>query len=207
MPSITMENNVIHNNEGYGVIVVKPNNHEERSASKDASEGRWRSQCVVINERHTELPTRYLKQSSNLIFRVKADQHWINTRWVQISREERLQRGQRCLHLGKEVAVQSSAEPKQRGYRCTSSPGSDGGPHLCFQSGKPVQAQWPQRFWYLFLLTGLDILGNPDFFFFSFQNWNRILSCLKLEINWFLGRLQARVQAIAAVMNMQHFSL
>lgn len=25
MPSITMENNVIHNNEGYGVILVKPN--------------------------------------------------------------------------------------------------------------------------------------------------------------------------------------
>ncbi|TNM90423.1 hypothetical protein fugu_002712 [Takifugu bimaculatus] len=37
MPSITMENNVIHNNEGYGVIVVKPNN-EERKASGDASE-------------------------------------------------------------------------------------------------------------------------------------------------------------------------
>ncbi|XP_011607889.2 SHC SH2 domain-binding protein 1 [Takifugu rubripes] len=36
MPSITMENNVIHNNEGYGVIVVKPNN-EERKAG-DASE-------------------------------------------------------------------------------------------------------------------------------------------------------------------------
>lgn len=29
MPSITMENNVIHNNEGYGVILVKPNNGEE----------------------------------------------------------------------------------------------------------------------------------------------------------------------------------
>lgn len=38
MPSITMENNVIHNNEGYGVIVVKPNN-EERKASGDACEG------------------------------------------------------------------------------------------------------------------------------------------------------------------------
>lgn len=25
MPSITMENNIIHNNEGYGVILVKPN--------------------------------------------------------------------------------------------------------------------------------------------------------------------------------------
>ncbi|XP_030580421.1 SHC SH2 domain-binding protein 1 isoform X1 [Archocentrus centrarchus] len=29
MPSITMENNVIHNNEGYGVILVKPNSGEE----------------------------------------------------------------------------------------------------------------------------------------------------------------------------------
>ncbi|KAM3625571.1 uncharacterized protein V6R79_014331 [Siganus canaliculatus] len=29
MPSITMENNVIHNNEGYGVIVVKPNDGEQ----------------------------------------------------------------------------------------------------------------------------------------------------------------------------------
>ncbi|CAF93641.1 unnamed protein product, partial [Tetraodon nigroviridis] len=38
MPSVTMENNVIHNNEGYGVIVVKPNNHEERRVSQDASE-------------------------------------------------------------------------------------------------------------------------------------------------------------------------
>ncbi|XP_041640674.1 SHC SH2 domain-binding protein 1 [Cheilinus undulatus] len=28
MPSITMENNVIHNNEGYGVILVKPNDGE-----------------------------------------------------------------------------------------------------------------------------------------------------------------------------------
>lgn len=41
MPSVTMENNVIHNNEGYGVIVVKPNNHEERRVSQDASEGTW----------------------------------------------------------------------------------------------------------------------------------------------------------------------
>lgn len=46
MPSITMENNVIHNNEGYGVIVVKPNN-EERKASGDASEGTWKSACNV----------------------------------------------------------------------------------------------------------------------------------------------------------------
>ncbi|XP_071329046.1 SHC SH2 domain-binding protein 1 isoform X2 [Trachinotus anak] len=37
MPSITMENNVIHNNEGYGVILVKPNS-ELRDPRKDASE-------------------------------------------------------------------------------------------------------------------------------------------------------------------------
>lgn len=39
MPSITMENNVIHNNEGYGVIVVKPSNHEQWRVPVDASEG------------------------------------------------------------------------------------------------------------------------------------------------------------------------
>ncbi|CAG5850759.1 unnamed protein product [Menidia menidia] len=31
MPSITMENNVIHNNEGYGVILVKPGNGDQPS--------------------------------------------------------------------------------------------------------------------------------------------------------------------------------
>lgn len=34
MPSITLENNVIHNNEGYGVILVKP------SSPQEACEGR-----------------------------------------------------------------------------------------------------------------------------------------------------------------------
>lgn len=33
MPSITMENNVIHNNECYGVILVKPNS--ERAPAGD----------------------------------------------------------------------------------------------------------------------------------------------------------------------------
>lgn len=38
MPSITMENNVIHNNEGYGVILVKPNNREQhRSEGRQSS--------------------------------------------------------------------------------------------------------------------------------------------------------------------------
>ncbi|XP_029931947.1 SHC SH2 domain-binding protein 1 isoform X2 [Myripristis murdjan] len=31
MPSITLENNVIHNNEGYGVILVKPNSGEDQT--------------------------------------------------------------------------------------------------------------------------------------------------------------------------------
>ncbi|CAJ1048683.1 SHC SH2 domain-binding protein 1 isoform X1 [Xyrichtys novacula] len=35
MPSITMENNVIHNNEGYGVILVKPNNGETQRAEEN----------------------------------------------------------------------------------------------------------------------------------------------------------------------------
>ncbi|XP_073320787.1 SHC SH2 domain-binding protein 1 isoform X2 [Pagrus major] len=38
MPSITMENNVIHNNEGYGVIVVKPNNGEQHRVPLDRCE-------------------------------------------------------------------------------------------------------------------------------------------------------------------------
>ncbi|XP_042371649.1 SHC SH2 domain-binding protein 1 homolog A-like, partial [Plectropomus leopardus] len=37
MPSITMENNVIHNNEGYGVILVKPNNGETHEVPQDRS--------------------------------------------------------------------------------------------------------------------------------------------------------------------------
>lgn len=40
MPSITMENNVIHNNEGYGIILVKPNNGEQQPVPLDTSEGR-----------------------------------------------------------------------------------------------------------------------------------------------------------------------
>ncbi|XP_059203410.1 SHC SH2 domain-binding protein 1 isoform X2 [Centropristis striata] len=38
MPSITMENNVIHNNSGYGVILVKPNNGEQHGPPVDRSE-------------------------------------------------------------------------------------------------------------------------------------------------------------------------
>ncbi|XP_023151900.2 SHC SH2 domain-binding protein 1 [Amphiprion ocellaris] len=38
MPSITMENNVVHNNEGYGVILVKPNNAKQCSGSVAKSE-------------------------------------------------------------------------------------------------------------------------------------------------------------------------
>lgn len=39
MPSITLENNVIHNNEGYGVILVKPSS-AEYSSPQEACEGR-----------------------------------------------------------------------------------------------------------------------------------------------------------------------
>ncbi|XP_028440820.1 SHC SH2 domain-binding protein 1 [Perca flavescens] len=46
MPLITMENNVIHNNEGYGVILVKPNNGEQHGVPLDTSE-----------ENHTEPTT------------------------------------------------------------------------------------------------------------------------------------------------------
>lgn len=40
MPTITLENNVIHNNEGYGVIVVKPNNGEQHRITLNRCEGR-----------------------------------------------------------------------------------------------------------------------------------------------------------------------
>lgn len=39
MPSITMENNVIHNNEDYGVILVKPGNAEEQNNRACEGEG------------------------------------------------------------------------------------------------------------------------------------------------------------------------
>ncbi|XP_054627747.1 SHC SH2 domain-binding protein 1 [Dunckerocampus dactyliophorus] len=35
IPSITMENNVIHNNEGYGVILVKPSHSQDRNITLD----------------------------------------------------------------------------------------------------------------------------------------------------------------------------
>ncbi|XP_062272999.1 SHC SH2 domain-binding protein 1 [Scomber scombrus] len=38
MPSITMENNVIHNNEGYGVILVKTGNGKDQKVPQDKSE-------------------------------------------------------------------------------------------------------------------------------------------------------------------------
>ncbi|MED6250116.1 hypothetical protein ATANTOWER_024973 [Ataeniobius toweri] len=38
MPSITMENNVIHNNEDYGLILVKPGNGEELSHACEREE-------------------------------------------------------------------------------------------------------------------------------------------------------------------------
>lgn len=38
MPSITMENNVIHNNEGYGVILVKPSNMGDKKVPTERSE-------------------------------------------------------------------------------------------------------------------------------------------------------------------------
>lgn len=80
MPSITMENNVIHNNEGYGVIVVKPNNQEEWRASQHASEGMWSSQQVMINKYTQNCPQVLVNHllTEFLTTRVKADQHWIN---------------------------------------------------------------------------------------------------------------------------------
>lgn len=39
MPSIILENNVIHNNEGYGVILVKPNSAEDRGPLNECEGG------------------------------------------------------------------------------------------------------------------------------------------------------------------------
>lgn len=39
MPSITMENNVIHNNEGYGLILVKPSTAGDHIVPLDKQEG------------------------------------------------------------------------------------------------------------------------------------------------------------------------
>lgn len=39
MPSITMENNVIHNNEGYGLILVKPSDGEDQKVPLEKSAG------------------------------------------------------------------------------------------------------------------------------------------------------------------------
>ncbi|MEQ2168263.1 hypothetical protein GOODEAATRI_012542 [Goodea atripinnis] len=41
MPSITMENNVIHNNEDYGLILVKPGNGEELSHACEREGKKW----------------------------------------------------------------------------------------------------------------------------------------------------------------------
>lgn len=49
MPSITMENNVIHNNEGYGVILVKANSGEQQGVPADPSEGLWSSQSFTCS--------------------------------------------------------------------------------------------------------------------------------------------------------------
>uniref|UniRef100_A0A3B4XR66 SHC SH2-domain binding protein 1 n=1 Tax=Seriola lalandi dorsalis TaxID=1841481 RepID=A0A3B4XR66_SERLL len=57
MPSITMENNVIHNNEGYGVILVKPST--EHRAPVD-SEGRHSSQSQKHSAVHHQCLTDLL---------------------------------------------------------------------------------------------------------------------------------------------------
>uniref|UniRef100_A0AAQ6AB08 Right handed beta helix domain-containing protein n=1 Tax=Amphiprion ocellaris TaxID=80972 RepID=A0AAQ6AB08_AMPOC len=49
MPSITMENNVVHNNEGYGVILVKPNNAKQCSGSVAKSEATSTTTTLTSN--------------------------------------------------------------------------------------------------------------------------------------------------------------
>uniref|UniRef100_A0A8C9ZYK1 SHC SH2-domain binding protein 1 n=1 Tax=Sander lucioperca TaxID=283035 RepID=A0A8C9ZYK1_SANLU len=54
MPLITMENNVIHNNEGYGVILVKPNNGEQHAVPLDISEDVAMKADLYVRKNHTE---------------------------------------------------------------------------------------------------------------------------------------------------------
>nr|XP_057933734.1 SHC SH2 domain-binding protein 1 [Doryrhamphus excisus] len=57
IPSITMENNVIHNNEGYGVILVKPSHRQDRNVTLD--------KCVYKDD-GTGHPVAAPSQTTNL---------------------------------------------------------------------------------------------------------------------------------------------
>ncbi|MEQ2264861.1 hypothetical protein XENORESO_020983 [Xenotaenia resolanae] len=50
MPSITMENNVIHNNEDYGLILVKPGNGEELSQACEREEDPAEDKQEAVSE-------------------------------------------------------------------------------------------------------------------------------------------------------------
>ncbi|KAM4743964.1 SHC SH2 domain-binding protein 1 isoform 1-T1 [Anableps anableps] len=54
MPSITMENNVIHNNEDYGVILVKPGNGEEQNIRGCEGEGEEEPAVQSAEDRQQE---------------------------------------------------------------------------------------------------------------------------------------------------------
>lgn len=51
MPCITMENNAIHNNEGFGVILVKPGNGDHLQVPADRTEGEHHFSCVHCQQR------------------------------------------------------------------------------------------------------------------------------------------------------------
>lgn len=48
MPSITMENNIIHNNEDYGVILVKPGTGEDQRVQSCEGDGQQLSLCSML---------------------------------------------------------------------------------------------------------------------------------------------------------------
>lgn len=57
MPKITMVNNVIHNNEGYGVILVKPNDGvPEDQPAKAGAAGKHRPRPPAVHVHPSSLP-------------------------------------------------------------------------------------------------------------------------------------------------------
>ncbi|CAK6961987.1 SHC SH2 domain-binding protein 1 [Scomber scombrus] len=66
MPSITMENNVIHNNEGYGVILVKTGNGKDQKVPQDKSEDLAREDAGQTAEHLSSISTTPSSTSSSV---------------------------------------------------------------------------------------------------------------------------------------------
>lgn len=158
---------------------------------------------------HTKLSTRYLKPSSNCALDHQSRSRSALDQYMRSPNHQRRKIAQRAALPRPRVRsgslTVSWAETKRLPvrelsriwWRTTSS-----FPFRGTSSGATA--------WAILVPFSIDRIGRfwgPWRFFFFFQNWNRILSCLKLEMKWFLGKLQTRVQATAAVINRQHFFL